>query len=202
MIRHYGKTMPDKHWLARALRRDGREADKTLIANWIWPEDSTAAADVVAYHLPSAGEHSVAISCAALSEHLRQTKDFGEALATACSPAEALIGHGEGWGVTPSAPAAPVQQVRARILAEALECVTKDRAATHGDVEESFGKVAAVWSALLGVPVTPAQVTLLMDALKTVRAWGNPGHADNWVDKAGYSACGGELAASAGEAAA
>ena len=33
--------------------------------------------------------------------------------------------------------------------------------------------------------------------LKTVRAWGNPDHGDNWVDIAGYAACGGELAQAA-----
>ena len=34
---------------------------------------------------------------------------------------------------------------------------------------------------------------MLVD-LKTVRAWGNPAHDDNWVDIAGYAACGGEIA--------
>lgn len=84
---------------------------------------------------------------------------------------------------------------RAAILATAREAVTKDRAATHGDLESSFGQIAAIWSVRLGVTVTPAQVAIMMVDLKTVRAWGNPGHADNWVDIAGYAACGGELAA-------
>jgi hypothetical protein len=34
---------------------------------------------------------------------------------------------------------------------------------------------------------------MLID-LKTVRAWSNPEHFDNWVDMAGYAACGGEIA--------
>lgn len=34
---------------------------------------------------------------------------------------------------------------------------------------------------------------MLVD-LKVTRAWGNPSHGDNWVDIAGYAACGGELA--------
>lgn len=83
---------------------------------------------------------------------------------------------------------------RAQILDAAREAVMVDRAATHGAVENSFGQLAAVWSARLGLTVTPAQVALMLVDLKVTRAWGNPGHADNWVDIAGYGACGGELA--------
>ena len=85
--------------------------------------------------------------------------------------------------------------LRARILAEASDCVTRDRNATHGSVESNFGRIAAIWSARFGVPVRPDQVAIMLIDLKTVRAWGNPAHADNWVDMAGYAACGGELAA-------
>lgn len=83
---------------------------------------------------------------------------------------------------------------RAFILDAAAVAVLRDRAATHGAVENSFGQLAQVWSARLGVTVTPAQVALMLVDLKVTRAWGNPGHADNWVDIAGYGACGGELA--------
>lgn len=82
---------------------------------------------------------------------------------------------------------------RADILDVAKRAVTKDRAATHGALENSFAGIAAIWSARLGVTVTPAQVSIMMVDLKTVRAWGNPAHGDNWVDIAGYAACGGEL---------
>ena len=82
---------------------------------------------------------------------------------------------------------------RATILDTAKACVTQDRAATHGAVENTFGAIAAVWSARLGVTITPAQVCILMADLKACRAWNNPSHADNWVDLAGYAACGGEL---------
>jgi hypothetical protein len=83
---------------------------------------------------------------------------------------------------------------RTKILDAAHEAVTKDRAATHGSVEASFAQLAAVWSVRLGVTVTPAQVALMLVDLKVTRAWGNPGHGDNWVDIAGYAACGGEIA--------
>lgn len=82
---------------------------------------------------------------------------------------------------------------RADVLEAAFQAVTRDRAATHGAVEDSFGQIAALWSVRLGVTITPAQVSILLIDLKTVRAWGNPVHADNWTDMAGYAACGGEL---------
>ncbi len=83
---------------------------------------------------------------------------------------------------------------RIEVLDAALVAVTTDRAATHGAVENTFGRIAALWSALPGRPVTPDQVALMLATLKVARAWGNPGHADNWVDLAGYAACGAELA--------
>ncbi|WP_146592219.1 DUF6378 domain-containing protein [Puniceibacterium confluentis] len=88
--------------------------------------------------------------------------------------------------------------LRADILDAARQAVTVDRAATHGAPEDTFGAIAAVWSARLGLAVTPAQVCILLADLKTCRAWGNPGHSDNWVDLAGDAACGGELAAGGG----
>lgn len=83
---------------------------------------------------------------------------------------------------------------RAEILDTARQAVTVERAATHGDAEDTFGSIAAVWSARLGVTITPAQVAIMLVDLKTCRAWKNPGHADSWVDMAGYAACGGEIA--------
>lgn len=86
---------------------------------------------------------------------------------------------------------------RSSILAEASRIVTKDRDATHGQPEDSFGQIARVWSARLGIHIRPDQVCIMLADLKGCRAWSNPGHADNWVDGAGYFACGGELAATA-----
>jgi hypothetical protein len=83
---------------------------------------------------------------------------------------------------------------RAAILERASRAVTVEREAAHGAAGRTFAEVAAIWSVRLGVPVTPAQVAIMMIDLKTVRAWGNPGHADHWPDMAGYAALGGELA--------
>lgn len=83
---------------------------------------------------------------------------------------------------------------RAEILDTARDAVTRDRAATHGPAERTFTAIAELWSVYLDMPVNDADVANLMILLKVARARGNPGHADNWVDIAGYAACGGELA--------
>jgi hypothetical protein len=41
--------------------------------------------------------------------------------------------------------------------------------------------------------ITPHQVAIMLIDLKAARAWNNEEHADNWIDMAGYAACGGEL---------
>lgn len=58
---------------------------------------------------------------------------------------------------------------------------------SYGDANESFGRVAAVWSAILKHPVTPAQVALCMAGLKLCRE-ANAHHRDNLVDLCGYVA--------------
>ena len=83
---------------------------------------------------------------------------------------------------------------RTEILKVAEQAVTVDRAATHGSAEDGFGALGRIWGARLGTDISAEQVAIMLIDLKTVRAWGNPGHADNWVDMAGYAACGGEIA--------
>lgn len=83
---------------------------------------------------------------------------------------------------------------RTQVLDAARQAITVDRAATHGDAEQNFEIIAAYWSVHLGVPVTAIDVAVMMDLMKTARLRGNPGHADNWIDKIGYTACGAEIA--------
>lgn len=95
-----------------------------------------------------------------------------------------------------SAPA----QIRSTILHAAEAYVTKDRAAEHGDMENNFAVIANLWSAYLGsrfgisASLEPHDVALLMSLLKIARAASNPNHMDNYIDLAGYAACGGECA--------
>jgi hypothetical protein len=83
---------------------------------------------------------------------------------------------------------------RSEILDTAKEYITKDRANTHGDLENNFGLIAAYWSSHLNKNIKPHDVAVMMTLLKLARAKSNPAHADNWVDGCGYLACGGEIA--------
>lgn len=87
---------------------------------------------------------------------------------------------------------------RSEILSSAADCVLRDRAATHGEPEDGFEAIEAVWQALdmaRGKRSRAASdVALYLAGLKLVRAATNPEHSDNWVDLAGYAACGGEIA--------
>lgn len=89
---------------------------------------------------------------------------------------------------------------RADVLELARRAVTVDRAATHGAPEDTFEMIAALWSPIVArrEALSSADVCLMLGLLKVARAVGNPGHADNWVDLAGYAACGAEVAAAAG----
>ena len=81
---------------------------------------------------------------------------------------------------------------RDEVLDEAKQCVMKDRAATHGEMEDNFMLIARYWSAHLGHKVEPVDVGVMMTLLKIARAKGNPQYEDNYVDGAGYLACAAE----------
>jgi hypothetical protein len=83
---------------------------------------------------------------------------------------------------------------RSDILEEAGKCVNVDRMKTYGPVENSFGTIANLWSAYLDVDLTAEDAAAMMGLLKIARIKTAPTHADNWVDLAGYAACGGEIA--------
>jgi hypothetical protein len=89
---------------------------------------------------------------------------------------------------------------RTEILDAAMECVTKDRNATHGEHEDNFRVIADYWSTYLrstgvhGVELTSVDVASLMILVKVARIASSAHHRDHWVDIAGYAACGGEIA--------
>lgn len=88
---------------------------------------------------------------------------------------------------------------RAEMLDAVKTIVTKDRQADHGKPEDSFADICNLWSAYLGHKLTSADVANMMILLKIARAKSNPGHQDNWVDMAGYAACGCEIATGGGK---
>ena len=85
---------------------------------------------------------------------------------------------------------------RAEILDTAKQYVTKDRDATHGDMEDNFESIAALWEIYFNHEwdFTSTDVAVMMTLLKIARLKSNKSNPDNWVDACGYMACGGELA--------
>lgn len=71
------------------------------------------------------------------------------------------------------------------ILEEADRLVSTDRQQDYGHPLDDFAKTAKIWSAILGVDVTPEQVGLCMVGVKISRECNRP-KRDNRVDGAGY----------------
>lgn len=91
---------------------------------------------------------------------------------------------------------------REEILAAAKQCVCGDRDQDYGSSEKSFNMIAALWEPYLrqkcvstggDVCITGADVGAMMALFKIARIATGHGKADNWIDLAGYAACGGEL---------
>ena len=88
---------------------------------------------------------------------------------------------------------------RKEILAAAKQCVCGDRDQDYGSPEKSFEMIAALWEPYLrqkcgaDICLTAADVGAMMCLFKLARIAIGHGKADNWIDLAGYAACGGEL---------
>jgi hypothetical protein len=86
-------------------------------------------------------------------------------------------------------------------LATASNLISKDRADLYGPPRQSFGRIGALWGAMLGTDaIAPEMVALMLVQLKVSRIVSSPSHEDSWVDLCGYGALGGELATDAAEA--
>ena len=72
------------------------------------------------------------------------------------------------------------------ILQEAEEIINGPRRGAYGPVEESFGRVASIWSGVLNQPITSQQVALCLIGLKLQRE-ANAHQRDNLVDLLGYT---------------
>jgi hypothetical protein len=89
---------------------------------------------------------------------------------------------------------------RESILETAKQCVCTDRQNQYGTPENSFNIISHLWEDYLSargqrIDLEPKDVAAMMALLKIARIATGHGKADNWVDLAGYAACGGELEA-------
>lgn len=86
------------------------------------------------------------------------------------------------------------RHTRSTVLKSAHQAISVDRQATHGAPEKSFADIAGLLGSYLRMPILPHDVAALMALFKLARIRSNPTHGDNWVDLAGYAACGAEVA--------
>ena len=83
-------------------------------------------------------------------------------------------------GVTKSTPLHDEVRVQIDIL--------DGRKETYGDATRNMIGVAKIWSGILGVPIEPWQVPLMLMGLKLQRANASPDYADNIDDILGWGA--------------
>lgn len=80
---------------------------------------------------------------------------------------------------------------RKQILDEASRIVCGGR--EYGTPEDNFAEIAALWSVYLRTKLKPKDVAVLMMLMKIARIKTGNAKSDNWIDIAGYAACGGEI---------
>jgi hypothetical protein len=83
---------------------------------------------------------------------------------------------------------------RQQMLEEASDIVSGQRDEQYGRPEDNFGRIAKIWSVILGIDISTEDVAMLMVGLKVARFANKSGfQGDTWVDIAGYAACGYEV---------
>ncbi len=134
-------------------------------------------------------ERRASVSVASLENSAQQEHKTSVLVPTTGVSAEVQTSYEEHNDIPPQPLA-----TRGNLLDVAKTYITKDRQADHGDAEDNFARIAQYWSVHLGTPVKAHDVAVMMALLKVARIKQNPHHIDNWVDGAGYFACGGEIA--------
>lgn len=86
---------------------------------------------------------------------------------------------------------------RSDILEKTKSTVNGNREEDYGSPENNFKTIAIMWNAYLhGLKkssLDPWDVAAMMALLKVARIASGNAKDDNWIDLAGYAACGGEL---------
>ena len=95
-----------------------------------------------------------------------------------------------------------LEMTRKLTLDTAKEFVTLDRNKDNGDPEDNFKHIADEWNVWLnarfpgrGIVLTTVDVAIMSMKIKVARLIGNDEKWDNYIDIAGYAACGAECAA-------
>lgn len=92
------------------------------------------------------------------------------------------------------------EMTRRNTLETALDYVTNDRNLDNGNPEDNFARIAELWTFWLRekyhitFKLTPTDVAMLSLMIKQARLLETETKHDNWIDIAGYSACGAETA--------
>ena len=73
-------------------------------------------------------------------------------------------------------------KTREEVLREAIDLITGPRAEEYGDAKDNHQRIADLWSVILGIKVTAAQVVLCMIAVKIARLIQTIWHYDSWKD--------------------
>lgn len=88
----------------------------------------------------------------------------------------------------------PMADYRIEILGKAAHIVSQDRNVEYGPPEDSFARIANLWTAYLNVEFLPTDVAAMLALLKIARLASNPMSEDSYIDLAGYAAVGASLA--------
>lgn len=91
---------------------------------------------------------------------------------------------------------------REEILNAAKACVCGGREQDYGTPERNFHIIADLWTTYIDATfatrrgvlrIEPKDVAAMMALMKIARVASGKAKDDNWIDIAGYAACGGEI---------
>lgn len=85
--------------------------------------------------------------------------------------------------------------IRNEILDKAKTIINGERQGTYGEAEDSFERIAGLWSEYLDLNIYSEDVANMMILMKIARNKSGVYKEDNWIDICGYAALGGEVQA-------
>jgi hypothetical protein len=95
---------------------------------------------------------------------------------------------------TPAVGVPVVNPPRVELLREAAALISGDRNKDYGSPKINFSRTAQIWSVIMGIEFTEADVAMMMIAVKVARYAEKKKHVpDTWRDIAGYAGCGYEV---------